>query len=412
MEGANRRRVIIDTDAKNEADDQFAIVHALLSPSLDVRGLIAAHFGTSRSDRSMEESREEIDLLLHLMSPERQVRVANGAPSGISDEHFATYKDRYATEGYGPPVGLLEQIDKAGAVGDLSVVDLNWPFAEFDGSLDDVKAALERNRLRAVAITPEIYTRDYIKGSITNPDPAVRSQALKLLNEATELAKELDCDYVKLWFGQDGWDYPFQVDYHDISKLAVDGLRELVSAHPEIKFVIEYKPREPRNKIIFPNAARTLLAIQQVGLDNLGILLDFGHSLYGLETPADAAQLCIDAGRLFAIDVNDNFRGWDDDMVVGSVHLVETFEFFYTLRKNNWDGVWQLDQFPFREDSVEAAKAAIRFLKALHGALDALDEQALREAQASHDALAAQRLIQQVLLSSMAGAAERQDVGV
>ncbi len=43
--------------------------------------------------------------------------------------HFATYVDRYATEGYGEPVGLLEQIDKAGAVGDLSVVDLNWPFA-------------------------------------------------------------------------------------------------------------------------------------------------------------------------------------------------------------------------------------------------------------------------------------------
>ena len=48
-----RRRVIINTDAKNEADDQFAIVHALLSPSLDVRGLIAAHFGSSRSERSM-----------------------------------------------------------------------------------------------------------------------------------------------------------------------------------------------------------------------------------------------------------------------------------------------------------------------------------------------------------------------
>jgi purine nucleosidase len=86
MKGENRRRVIIDTDAKNEADDQFAVVHALLSPSLEVRGLIAAHFGTSRSDRSMEESREEIDLLLHLMSLERKVTVANGAPSGISDK--------------------------------------------------------------------------------------------------------------------------------------------------------------------------------------------------------------------------------------------------------------------------------------------------------------------------------------
>ena len=127
--------------------------------------------------------------------------------------------------------------------------------------------------------------------------------------------------------------------------------------------MIEYKPREPRVKIIFPNVARTLLGIEKIGLPNLGILLDFGHSLYGQETPADAAQLAIDYGRLFAIDVNDNLRGWDDDMVVGSVHLVETFEFFHTLRKNNWEGVWQLDQFPFREDSVEAAKQAIRFLE-------------------------------------------------
>jgi purine nucleosidase len=86
VEPRSRRRVIINTDAKNEADDQFAIVHALLSPSLDVRGLIAAHFGTARSDRSMEESREEIDLLLALMGLEQQVIVANGATTGIPDE--------------------------------------------------------------------------------------------------------------------------------------------------------------------------------------------------------------------------------------------------------------------------------------------------------------------------------------
>jgi purine nucleosidase len=86
MERSRRRRVIIDTDAKNEADDQFAIVHALLSPSLEVRGLIAAHFGTSRSNRSMEESREEIDLLLDLLGHEHQVTVANGAPEAITGE--------------------------------------------------------------------------------------------------------------------------------------------------------------------------------------------------------------------------------------------------------------------------------------------------------------------------------------
>jgi len=151
------------------------------------------------------------------------------------------------------------------------------------------------------------------------------------------------------------------------------------------------------------SAARTLLGIEQIGLDNVGVLLDFGHSLYGGESPADAAQLIIDHGRLFGMDVNDNLRGWDDDLVVGTVHLTEIFEFFHTLRKNRWDGVWQLDQFPFREDSVEAARLSIRFLKALHRALDVLDVESLREAQSRQDAMAAQRIVQDALLSCMAG---------
>jgi inosine-uridine nucleoside N-ribohydrolase len=86
MEPTRRRRVIIDTDARNEADDQYAIVHALLSPSLDVRGLVAAHFGTSRTDRSMAESREEIDRLLELMDLAGKVTVADGAARAIPDD--------------------------------------------------------------------------------------------------------------------------------------------------------------------------------------------------------------------------------------------------------------------------------------------------------------------------------------
>ena len=57
----SRRRVIIDTDAKNEADDQFAIVHGLLSPTsrhprADPRALRhppvgSQHGGVSRGGR-------------------------------------------------------------------------------------------------------------------------------------------------------------------------------------------------------------------------------------------------------------------------------------------------------------------------------------------------------------------------
>src|SRR5690606_30658717 len=75
-----RARLILNTDAKNEADDQFTIVHALLTPTFDFHGIIAAHFGDHRSKTSMEDSRVEIDHLLKLMDLEGRIPVANGAP--------------------------------------------------------------------------------------------------------------------------------------------------------------------------------------------------------------------------------------------------------------------------------------------------------------------------------------------
>ncbi len=97
------------------------------------------------------------------------------------------------------------------------------------------------------------------------------------------------------------------------------------------------------------------------------------------------------------MDVNDNMRGWDDDMIAGSVHPIELFEFFYTLRKNNWEGVWQLDQFPFREDSIAAANSAIGFLKRIERALDRLDFDALQAAQLRQDAVGALNLARDAL---------------
>lgn len=80
-------RVIVNTDAKNEADDQYAIVHALLTSSFDLHGIIPAHFGTRRTKRSLRESREEVDKLLQLMGLVGKVRVEDGAPHAIPDEH-------------------------------------------------------------------------------------------------------------------------------------------------------------------------------------------------------------------------------------------------------------------------------------------------------------------------------------
>lgn len=80
-----RARVIVNTDAKNEADDQYAIVHAILTPSFELHGIIPAHFGTRRGNESMAESRVEVDRLLDLMDLTGRIRVADGAPVALPD---------------------------------------------------------------------------------------------------------------------------------------------------------------------------------------------------------------------------------------------------------------------------------------------------------------------------------------
>lgn len=83
-----RSRVIVNTDAKNEADDQYAIVHALLTPSFELHGIIPAHFGTRnpKFPNSLQASHDEVDLLLRLMDLTGQVRVEPGARYALTDE--------------------------------------------------------------------------------------------------------------------------------------------------------------------------------------------------------------------------------------------------------------------------------------------------------------------------------------
>ncbi|WP_231747311.1 nucleoside hydrolase [Auraticoccus cholistanensis] len=138
MPERRRRRVLINSDAKNEADDQFAIVHALLSPTLDVRGLVPAHFGSRRSRRSMLDSREEIDLLLELMGMAGQVPVANGADGPIPDE---------ATPVDSPGARLIIEESRLAGEGDPL-------FVAFLGPLTDMASA--------ILLDPEIVHREVV----------------------------------------------------------------------------------------------------------------------------------------------------------------------------------------------------------------------------------------------------------
>ncbi|MCR5670373.1 MAG: nucleoside hydrolase [Butyrivibrio sp.] len=79
-------RVIVDTDAKNEADDQFAIVQALLSPRFENMGFIAAHYGIGRHPDSMERSYRELETIFDKMGFDKKGMIFHGAATPLSDK--------------------------------------------------------------------------------------------------------------------------------------------------------------------------------------------------------------------------------------------------------------------------------------------------------------------------------------
>ena len=82
-------RMIVDTDAKNEADDQFAIAHHLMTPMFEVKGIIATHFenkyGENKSGKTMMKSYDEINLVLDLMGLQGKYPVFKGCAVPLPD---------------------------------------------------------------------------------------------------------------------------------------------------------------------------------------------------------------------------------------------------------------------------------------------------------------------------------------
>lgn len=86
-----RIRVIVHTDCKNEADDQFALAHHLMTPKFDVRGIIAGHFAANTfmypKGTTATASYDEVLRVLELMGLKDKYNVYLGSQFPIEDEH-------------------------------------------------------------------------------------------------------------------------------------------------------------------------------------------------------------------------------------------------------------------------------------------------------------------------------------
>lgn len=83
-------RMIVCTDCKNEADDQFALAHHLMTPKLTVKGIVGGHFNLLPlqygEGRTAQASVDEIYKILGLMELQGEYPVFKGAELPMEDE--------------------------------------------------------------------------------------------------------------------------------------------------------------------------------------------------------------------------------------------------------------------------------------------------------------------------------------
>ncbi|RLE90337.1 MAG: hypothetical protein DRJ49_00130 [Thermoprotei archaeon] len=305
--------------------------------------------------------------------------------------------ERFVPTGYRPEIPIAERFKMLSQIEDLRGVELHYPTEV--PSIEEVEELSKKYNLAVVALPVHLFNKPKWKyGSLSAPDEKTRREAIELIKETMDVAKKFN-SIVIIWPGQDGFDYPFQVDYREHYKNFVEGLKECCEYRPEVKIALEYKMTEPRLRILAGTIGICLTIVEDVGYDNLGINIDVGHALLAYENMAQAITLAAMKGKLFHIHLNDCFRRTDDDLIVGSVHFWETLELFYWLKEVKYDGWYSLDLFPYREDPIEAVRQSIENIKFFMKLVEVIDRRKdeLREVFRTYNAIRGVRFLWSVL---------------
>ncbi len=298
---------------------------------------------------------------------------------------------------------LIQMVQRAATVDGLTELDLNFPDHIEDNPAEVARAVTDCG-LAISGLAMRYYSNPaYKRGAFTNPDPAVRRAAIDLTKRGIDAARAMGAPMMTLWLGQDGYDYAFQCDYPALWQAEIDGIAEVAAHDPDCLISLEYKPNEPRSYAVLPDAATTLLAIAQVGAPNLGVTLDFAHSLYADEQPAFAAALIQRHSRLLGLHLNDGYAKRDDGLMVGAVHEMATLELLRAVHRGGFDGAIYFDTFPDASglDPVAESAVNIRTVRRMLQAVTRMDgDNRLADAQNRHDPMAAQEVARLALAAA------------
>ena len=266
--------------------------------------------------------------------------------------------DRFRS--YNTPKTLEEKFALLSTIDNIDGVEVVYPYEV--PSSDELKRLLAKYSLKIAAINVNVKNEpEFILGGLTSEDPKIRKKAVSMICDAKDYAEEVGANKVQCCPLGDGYEFSFQQDYRKAWKYLVEGFAEAGAYKPEMPLFIEYKPNEVRGKCYIDSASKALYLLEQIGNENIGITLDFGHSMYGKENPAEALSLIASSKFPYYVHINDNDGAWDWDYMVASKHFLEYIEFIYYLQEFEYSDYLTSDTSPTRMDPKETFAANARW---------------------------------------------------
>jgi xylose isomerase len=291
---------------------------------------------------------------------------------GVITGFLGQTKDRFHE--YNQPRSLEEKLQMVAQIEGASGTEIVFPYEAKDARA--TKDLLAKYKIQMAAVNVNVKAEpEFRDGGLTSRDKAVRARAVQFIKDSKDFAKAVGADKVTCCPLGDGYEYNFQVNYATTWKYLVETFGEAAGYRPEIPLHIEYKPSETRGKCFLDTAAKTLCLLHDIGGDKkrLGVTIDFGHSIYGQENPAEAVSLIAGSGHPYYIHINDNNGLWDWDFMTGTHHFLHYAEFLYVLQELGYSGFLTSDTSPTRFDIRGTFETNNRLTRKLWERLERMD---------------------------------------
>lgn len=288
---------------------------------------------------------------------------------------LGTYAERYVPTGYYDEMSVDKQLEIMSKIEGLTGLFTFYPTAPLPSDPDRLVEKLSNYNLKVSNVAVEGWgDRKWRFGAYSTTETIVRKEAIKLFKEGIDFAKAVNADSVLLWPAHDGFDYPFQADYRVAWKNLVETIREIGEYDPSVKIAVEYKSKDPRQKQYISNVGKDMMLINDVGLKNVGGVIDVGHALMAQESLAESLVILDSHHKLFQIHLNENYKDADPDLIFGTINFWEILEFFYYLNKTDFEGWSSIDIIASRQDRARALKLGVKLIWKYKELVDKLSE--------------------------------------